>query len=171
MKNILYFALALFLVVTVGCAQQSATTKPAEEAPKAEETQPPPEPETQPQEQPQEAVTAPEPLEFGVVYFDFDRSEIKPEFDMIISANAMVLMNNPEASVVIEGHCDERGTNEYNMALGERRAQSVREALIAKGVNASQLTTISFGEERPVEMGHDEDSWSKNRRSAIVTAE
>jgi peptidoglycan-associated lipoprotein len=120
------------------------------------------------------AAAAPQPTggmgspEFEVVYFDFDKSNIKPEFEGAISHNAQVLMSNSGMSVTIEGHCDERGTNEYNLALGERRAEAVRNALIAAGVSASQIQTVTYGEERPVALGHDEDSWSKNRRGVIV---
>ncbi len=70
--------------------------------------------------------------------------------------------------VTIEGHCDERGTNEYNLALGQRRAEAVRQALIAEGVSAGQVATVSYGEERPVALGHDEDSWWQNRRGVLV---
>lgn len=105
---------------------------------------------------------------FEIVYFDFDRSEIKPEFRGVVRRNAQKLLDNPSMQVVIEGHADERGTNEYNLALGERRAQSVRRALIAEGVPAAQMSTISYGEERPVALGHNEDAWSQNRR-AVVT--
>ena len=103
---------------------------------------------------------------YGVIYFDYDKSNIKPEFEAVISLNAETLLAN-EDKVTIEGHADERGTNEYNLALGQRRAEAVRKALIAAGVPASQLSTVSFGEERPVDMGHDESAWSKNRRSEL----
>jgi peptidoglycan-associated lipoprotein len=106
--------------------------------------------------------------EFGIVYFDFDRSNIKPEFVETIRANAKKLIDNPNMMVVVEGHCDERGTTEYNLALGQRRASAVFDALIAEGVAASQLSTISYGEERPLAMGHDEAAWSQNRRSVIT---
>jgi peptidoglycan-associated lipoprotein len=108
------------------------------------------------------------PSQFGIVYFDFDKSNIKPEFANTIKANAKVLMDNPGMNVTVEGHCDERGTNEYNLALGERRAEAVRKALIAAGVAAKQLSTISFGEERPVDLGHNEEAWAKNRRSVLT---
>ena len=77
-------------------------------------------------------------------------------------------MNNPQKEVVIEGHCDERGTEEYNIALGERRANSAKKYLINLGVNPSQLSTISFGEEKPADPGHNEEAWAKNRRDEFV---
>jgi peptidoglycan-associated lipoprotein len=108
------------------------------------------------------------PSAYGIVYFDFDKSNIKPEFEAVIRDNAKKLLDNPDQRVTIEGHCDERGTNEYNLALGQRRAEAVRQALIAAGVPANRLSTVTFGEERPVAMGHDEESWAKNRRSALT---
>lgn len=114
---------------------------------------------------------APQPAavsEFDVVYFDFDRSNIKPEFAAAIRNNAESLRADPNLTVLIEGHCDERGTTEYNLALGERRARAVHQALIAEGVSPGQLNTVSYGEERPAAFGHDESSWSLNRRSMIT---
>ncbi len=112
------------------------------------------------------AVVMPGP--FQPIYFDFDQSNIKPEFEAAIRANARLLLDDADMSVTIEGHCDERGTNEYNLALGQRRAEAVRRALMAEGVAAGQLQTISYGEERPVALGHDEGSWSQNRRGIMV---
>jgi peptidoglycan-associated lipoprotein len=107
------------------------------------------------------------PSQFGIVYFDFDKSNIKPEFEDTIKANAKMLLDSPNMRVTIEGHCDERGTNEYNLALGQRRAESVRRALVAAGVPAARLSTVSFGEERPVDLGHTEEAWAKNRRGVM----
>lgn len=103
-----------------------------------------------------------------VVYFDFDRSEIKDEFRNIIRAHATYLANHPSASVVLEGHADERGSREYNIGLGERRANAVRRFLSLQGASSSQLEAVSYGEERPVAFGHDESSWKLNRRVEIV---
>ncbi len=105
------------------------------------------------------------------VYFDFDRSEIKDEYKDILRAHANYLMSNPDASIVIEGHCDERGTREYNMALGERRAFSVMQFLAMQGASKSQIRTVSFGEERPAVEGHDESAWKWNRRAVLVYSE
>jgi peptidoglycan-associated lipoprotein len=102
------------------------------------------------------------------VYFDFDKSEIKPEGTGVVSNWAAYLSANPTAKVRVEGNCDERGTREYNIGLGERRANAAVQALEAKGVSGSQLTTISYGKERPVALGHDESSWSQNRRADFV---
>ncbi|MBS3809655.1 MAG: peptidoglycan-associated lipoprotein Pal [Desulfobacterales bacterium] len=99
------------------------------------------------------------------VYFEFDDSSLTAEARDVLRRKAEWLRNNPEACVIIEGHCDERGTDEYNLALGSRRAESVKEFLVKAGVNASQLTTISYGEEKPAVKGHNEEAWAKNRRA------
>jgi peptidoglycan-associated lipoprotein len=103
-----------------------------------------------------------------VVYFDFDKSEIKPEFQQIIACHAKYLQDRPNAQMRLEGNADERGTREYNLGLGERRANAVAAALEAAGASASQITVISYGEERPVCREHNEACWSKNRRVEIV---
>jgi peptidoglycan-associated lipoprotein len=107
-------------------------------------------------------------VSFQTVYFDFDKYNIKPEFVSVIKQNADILKKAAALKIVIEGHCDERGTNEYNLALGQRRATAVMKALEAEGVNKDQLKTISYGEERPVDPGHTEEAWAKNRRSVIT---
>ncbi|MDG6773391.1 peptidoglycan-associated lipoprotein Pal [Thiomicrorhabdus sp. ZW0627] len=100
-----------------------------------------------------------------VVRFDFDRSEVKSEFFDVIKANAEYMMADSSAKVTVSGHCDERGTREYNLALGERRANAVKDALIAEGVSADRITVISYGEDNPVAEGHNEAAWSQNRRA------
>jgi peptidoglycan-associated lipoprotein len=103
-----------------------------------------------------------------VVYFDFDSSEIKGEGTDIVAAHAKYLAANPATRVRLEGHTDERGSREYNIGLGERRAQSVRRAMLLQGASDSQISTVSYGEERPAVPGHDEAAWAKNRRVEIV---
>lgn len=104
----------------------------------------------------------------STVYFDFDQFDIKPEFRETVLAHAAYLIKNPSASVSIEGHCDERGTPEYNIGLGDHRATAVHQLLKLQGVSDKQIATISFGELRPMAMGHDEDSWWQNRRAVFV---
>ncbi|UTW01806.1 peptidoglycan-associated lipoprotein Pal [Amphritea atlantica] len=99
-----------------------------------------------------------------IFYFDFDKSQVMPEAVTALRGHAKYLVANPSASVVLEGHADERGTREYNMALGERRAQAVARVLTVNGVSSSQIELVSFGEEKPVVMGHNESSWAQNRR-------
>jgi peptidoglycan-associated lipoprotein len=108
------------------------------------------------------------PLARKVIYFDFDKSEIKPEFADIVSAHARNLTGHPNFRLKLQGNTDERGTREYNIGLGERRAQAVRRALMLQGVAESQLTTVSFGAERPAVEGDDEAAWAKNRRVELV---
>ncbi|HOP47178.1 MAG TPA: peptidoglycan-associated lipoprotein Pal [Desulfobacteraceae bacterium] len=99
------------------------------------------------------------------IYFDFDRSELKPEAQANLQKKAEWLRANPMHSVMIAGHCDERGTAEYNLALGERRANSAKEYLTALGISENRIETISYGEEKPADPGHNEEAWAKNRRA------
>jgi peptidoglycan-associated lipoprotein len=103
-----------------------------------------------------------------VIYFDYDRADIKPEYVAIVTAHAQFLNANASRKLRLEGHSDERGSREYNIGLGERRAQSVRRALLLQGVNEAQLTTVSYGEERPAVSGSDEAAYAKNRRVELV---
>jgi peptidoglycan-associated lipoprotein len=103
-----------------------------------------------------------------VVYFDFDSSEIGGAGVAVVAAHARYLAANPGTRVRLEGHTDERGSREYNIGLGERRAQAVRRALMLQGALDGQLSTVSYGEERPATAGHDEAAWAKNRRVEIV---
>lgn len=103
-----------------------------------------------------------------VVYFNFDSSEILPQSQAIIEANARALASNRRAVTQLEGHTDERGSREYNIALGERRANAVRQVMIALGVSPQQIRLVSYGEERPAAAGQDEQSYALNRRVEIV---
>jgi peptidoglycan-associated lipoprotein len=109
-----------------------------------------------------------EPLKTRIIFFEFDRSDILPEYRYILDAHAKHLIENRQLSVTLEGNGDERGSREYNIALGERRANSVKHYLTAAGVPSSQIMTISYGEERPYVEGTGEYAWSKNRRVEIV---
>ena len=99
-----------------------------------------------------------------VIYFDFDNSDIRPEFVDVVAAHGRFLAANPALRVRLEGHTDERGSREYNIALGERRSQTVRRALALQGVKESQIATVSYGAERPAVAGSDESAYTKNRR-------
>ena len=103
-----------------------------------------------------------------VVYFDFDKSEIKPEFQAQMACHAEYLRQFPDARVSLEGNADERGTREYNLGLGERRGNAVQSALSAAGASSGQLNVVSYGEERPTCKEHNEGCWGKNRRVEIV---
>ncbi len=102
------------------------------------------------------------------IYFDYDKSNLDATAKGNLKSKASWLVAHPNVTVVIEGHCDERGTNEYNMALGDRRAQSARNYLVDLGIKRHRLTTISYGEEKPLAMGSDERSWANNRRDQFV---
>jgi peptidoglycan-associated lipoprotein len=99
-----------------------------------------------------------------VIYFDYDKAEIKSEYVAVIGAHAKFLNGNVNRKIRLEGHTDERGSREYNIGLGERRAQQVRRALMLQGVTEAQVMTVSYGEERPAASGSDEEAYSKNRR-------
>jgi len=107
-------------------------------------------------------------LQNRTVFFEFDSSEIKSDYNAMITAHARYLVSNPTVRVRLEGNTDERGSREYNIGLGERRAQSVRRALTLQGVPDTQITTVSYGEERPAVTGHSEEAWARNRRVDIV---
>ncbi|NLQ16366.1 peptidoglycan-associated lipoprotein Pal [Marinomonas sp. M1K-6] len=102
-----------------------------------------------------------------VFYFDFDKSIVRPESREALAKHAEFLVSNPDARIVLEGHADERGTREYNMALGERRAKAISRYLTIQGVAASQVETVSFGEEVPVAFSHDSNAWQLNRRVEV----
>ena len=104
------------------------------------------------------------------INFDFDSSIIRPDAREILIVNADFLLKNRISSIVIEGHCDERGTAEYNMALGQRRAQETKKYLVNLGIKESTITTISYGEERPLDPGNTEEAWAKNRRAHFLIA-
>jgi peptidoglycan-associated lipoprotein len=181
-------------VLLVGCAKRPATTQAAAPAPTGAATttaatpapamaQPPtattpaPAPATAAPTTPPAtaAPTArPEPKEFREVtdlrdvFFDFDKYDIRPADAKALDGNASWLKSNPNHLVLIEGHCDERGTNEYNLALGERRAKSTMNYLVSQGVQASRITIISYGEERPSCTQKNEECWAKNRRAHFL---
>ena len=102
------------------------------------------------------------------IYFEFDKSTLTPAAQDSLLAKAGWLRENPDSTVTIEGHCDDRGTNEYNLALGDRRAESAKGFLVDLGIDASRITTISYGEERPVDPRNNEEAWAKNRRDHFV---
>ena len=107
-------------------------------------------------------------LEQRTIYFEFDSTTIRSEFEAQLRAHGEALRDNRNRRVRLEGHADERGSREYNIGLGERRAQEVRRMLLLSGASSTQITTISYGEERPVAIGHDESAWSQNRRVELI---
>ena len=162
-KFIFLLILPLFLgLVFSGCC---CPKKKAVEAP-AEIVTPPPEVKEEAPPPPEEPAVSLDPI-----YFDFDKSAITSDAKAILDKNAEWISKNPTAKIRIEGNCDERGTNEYNMALGERRANTAKQYLLNLGVSADRLTMVSYGEEKPVDPGHDEAAWAKNRRDDFKVVE
>ncbi len=108
------------------------------------------------------------PLQVRVIYFDYDKSDVRGEYQAAVEAHARFLSNNPTTAITLEGHADERGSREYNLALGELRANAVRRYMVLLGASAEQLRSVSYGEERPVVENHDDASWALNRRVEII---
>jgi len=102
------------------------------------------------------------------VYFDYDDATLRSNARDMLAKNASWLKGNPDVEIIVGGHCDERGTTDYNIALGDRRAKSVRSYLTKLGIKGNRIATISYGEEKPADFGHDESSWSKNRRAELL---
>jgi peptidoglycan-associated lipoprotein len=108
------------------------------------------------------------PLSKGVIYFMYDSSQVKQEFISVVAAHAQYLKDHPSQTVILEGHADERGSAEYNIALGEQRAKSIDRMMAQQGVSSSQMEVVSYGEEKPDTYGMDESSWQMNRRVEII---
>ena len=104
------------------------------------------------------------------IHFDFDNYDIRPGDAGILSENATLLKKNPKVKIQIEGHCDERGTVEYNLALGERRANSTKDHLVSLGISSDRISTISYGKEKPLDPGYNEEAWAKNRRAHVIVS-
>jgi peptidoglycan-associated lipoprotein len=169
------------LVLVAGCPKKPPTEPPTTTAPPVTERPAPAEeiPKEQGFDETREVPSAPlsEDAEIarlnaqkvlGPIYFDFDKSDLRPDALEQLRKNAEWLKANTQYRVRIEGNCDERGTVEYNLALGERRAVAARNYLTKAGISASRLETISYGEEHPVDPGHNEAAWAKNRRDDFV---
>jgi peptidoglycan-associated lipoprotein len=147
------------LLALVGPCLEKMAPKPTGEPTVGAAPPPPP---------PPMAVTQPSPVMFENIHFDYDKSFIRNDAKPALQAVAEYLKKNPGEKLQIEGHCDERGTSEYNIALGQRRADSAMKYLVNLGVDGSRLSTISYGEENPADPGHDEAAWAKNRRAVFV---
>ncbi len=164
-----FIALAVMIAALAGCGSKKKETPPPQPAPRQERQQPAPTPRVQePPRRTQERDTVPANLRLETVYFDFDKSNIRSDQRSAMNRNAELLDKYETVRIQIEGHCDERGTNEYNLALGERRAETAKQYLVDYGISSSRITTISYGEERPVDPRHNETAWAKNRRCEFV---
>ena len=159
------------LIVTAGCAKKKVEELPPPPPPPAAEPAPPPPP------PPVSSIVPGSRADFlnqagtDTIHFGTDMYDLDDEDVATLTKQATWLGQYPNVRVTIEGHCDERGTREYNLALGDRRANSAKNFLVSHGVDASRISTISYGKERPVAMGSDEDSWAQNRRAVTVVPE
>ncbi len=171
------FTVSATALLAAGCASTKLAEKPA---PVVEQSKPPAPTAPAPAPAPVAKVEAPAPqvtdplnepggvLAKRSVYFDFDKSLIKSEFQPLIEAHGRYLVEHGGRQIRVEGNCDERGGREYNLALGQRRADAVRERMELVGVPAARIETISFGKEKPKASGHDETAWAENRRADLV---
>jgi peptidoglycan-associated lipoprotein len=161
-SNVLVLVIAGAFVLAAGCARKP---KPASDLTK---------PSTSTEDSAKPAETAPAPekpaaeVVFSDIFFDYDQASLREDARLTLEGNARMLMQHPDVKIQLEGHCDERGTVEYNLALGDRRAQSVKDFIVEFGADPGRITTISYGEERPFVQGHDEGAWSQNRRVHFV---
>lgn len=161
-------------LLAAGCAKEKPMDQAQETQPPQVTAQPAPAP-GQPAEEMKPEAPAMTDLDAELrafedenIYFDFDRYNLKPEAVRVLDAKAAFLKAHPELRIQIEGHCDERGTSEYNLALGERRARSAQQYLVRVGIEQSRISAVSYGEERPFDPGHNEEAWAKNRRDHFV---
>jgi peptidoglycan-associated lipoprotein len=169
MKKSVRLALAMVMIAaimsfTFGCAKQAtqAQSPDLQDTPAAQVPKP-----VEPARDSQ-ATPAPEKRELSTIRFDFDSAVLSDQAQQMLVSNAGLLRSNHSVLVTIEGHCDERGTAAYNIALGERRAKAVQEFLVSMGISASRLSTVSYGEEKPIATGHNEDAWAQNRRAQFM---
>jgi peptidoglycan-associated lipoprotein len=156
-KTIILLMGLVVAIVIAGCCQMETIPPPA----------PPPPPEAPPPPPP------PPPPEVKEIYlepihFDYNKSDLRPGDQEILRRDITTLKENPDAKIIIEGHCDERGTVDYNLGLGERRAKAAMQFLIDGGIDPGRMSVASYGKERPVDPGHDESAWWKNRRAEFV---
>jgi peptidoglycan-associated lipoprotein len=183
-------SMTVALVLLAGCAKRPVATVSPAPAPAPAPAAPPPAPAPAPPPPPPVAAPpapapapAPEPARpappkeyrandaLKPIYFDFDKSTVRPGDAKILDASAQWLNSNPNYLLLVEGHCDERGTNDYNLALGDKRAKAAMNYLVAQGVKSDRITIVSYGEERPACTEHNEACWAKNRRSQFLIKE
>ena len=162
----------LVLAVTLagtGCAKKAVKAPPTPPpAPTTQNTPPTPPPDTTHAAPPTPATTSLTASDLEPAFFDLDSYALRDDARAALDRDAKTLRDHRDAKITIEGHCDERGTAEYNQALGERRANAAKVYLVSAGIDASRIQTVSYGKERPFDPGHDEAAWSKNRRAQIV---
>ena len=167
MKRLGLLAVIGILTVAVICVSCGKKKEIAEEIPVEETTPPPPPVDTTPvvKEEPPPPPPRLEESQFQTVYFDFDKYNLRSDAKADLDQNYELLKEFPDAIIKIEGHCDERGTVEYNLSLGERRSKATQDYLVGLGIEPHRISIISYGKERPVDPRHNEDAWAKNRRA------
>jgi peptidoglycan-associated lipoprotein len=172
MRPVLSSVTLVALILTflfVGCSKEEPPPPTAEAQPRpAAPPPPPPAPAPTPLPGPSISQQAFQEFQNQDIYFDFDKYDLRTDARTTLDRKASFLNQNSSVRVQVEGHCDERGTNEYNMALGERRANAAKQYLTTAGISAGRLSTISYGEERPLDPGHTEAAWARNRRAHFV---
>ncbi len=169
--SVLSLALLVSLAGVTGCKKKPPVepTQPAPPPVAAPVPEPPPPPPPAPKPAPEPARPSLATLnsQLRLIHFDFDKSAIREDALPILDTNAALMQKYPDLKIVIEGHCDERGTIEYNLALGDRRATAARSEMSARGVDPARISTISYGEERASDPGHNEQAWAENRRASF----
>ncbi|MDD8021413.1 MAG: peptidoglycan-associated lipoprotein Pal [Acidobacteriota bacterium] len=183
MKKLLACSVAIILILSIStsCKKKVKEVPPPPPAPQAQE-QPKVEKVEQPvvkepvlseeeifQKKTLEEINQTKPL--SMIFFDYDRYEIRTDAVPVLEANAQWLKSHPTVKILAEGHCDERGTEEYNLALGEKRAKSAMDYLISLGISPEKIKIISYGKSQPLDPGHDETAWAKNRRAQFLIIE
>ena len=164
MRSSLTALLALGLLA--GCGKKTMKEQ-APPTPQPARTEPPPPPPPPPAPPP----PVPEPstkVDLGDAFFDYDSNALRDDARSALTGDGRQLVSAPRVTITVEGHCDERGTNDYNLALGQKRAEAAKDFLVSYGVGADRISTISYGETRPFDLGHDETAWAKNRRAHLV---
>jgi len=166
--SVALIGLAVVLALAPGCSSRKKVSSAAQIEPPPTESTPsaPPSEEKAP---PPPTETSNDRLSMEDAFFDFDDFSLRQDAKSALETDGKYLEKNSGAKVVIEGHCDERGSVEYNLALGEKRAHAAKDYLVSYGIPATRLTTISYGKERPFDNGHDEGAWAKNRRAHVVS--
>ena len=164
-RNLLFVLLLSVALILSACAKKEAVPVIEEIEPVEEVAPPLEEIEEEPVESVVEEVVS---IVLEDIFFDYDKFNIKKEYESVLTKNAELILGNPGVELLIEGHCDDRGTNEYNLALGEKRAKAVIDFYVTYGIGADRLSMVSYGEERPFARGNNEESWTQNRRAHMV---
>lgn len=154
-KSIIFVYLIVFVFAYAGCAEKQITKSEGTASTQKEHAT---------QEQAASQITA----DLKDINFDFDKYNIRPEDGQILSGHADFLLKNKNVKIVIEGNCDDRGTAEYNLALGDRRAKEAKKYLVKSGIDQKRIKTVSYGKKRPLDPAHNEEAWAKNRRDHFV---